>query len=617
MRSAHEVLTLALLATLLSTGSGLAGCTGGQGSGGVAAAGVGPLGPAAGGSGGAPALGGHATVARAPAPAAADEHPVFSLVDNRWLAHREHDGGLLIVAGTPGFAKYLRFGRPAQPWRLAAKLNGRPVAQLIEKRAGLDVPLTDAQAAGAHGITFSLHSHGKRKLELSVNGKKEPRLTLHAGWQVVTVPLAEGRLVAGENLLALEVGSGKPISLDWMLVGGADSVAPDLVSAAAADALHLQRGEALAWYVFVPPRARLRLESSGQGCTLHAQLDGEGVHAEGVPARLELGPLAGKIVRLELRLDARARCAETTLTRAAIELPGHAASATRPARPRYVVFWIMDTLRYDRVPLWFRGAVAEVPHLARLADSGTVFLNHYPGGNESTVSHASMFTSLRPGVHNVISLDGHRWKFERGWPTIGQVARAAGMYVAGVTANGHIDRSGGFGWGFHIFENPMSDGKYDKDYGYGGDKVLARALEMVARRKDDPFFLYIGTIDTHVPWRAYEPWVSRYDAVNGTPYRGKFKRVATAGGVNVSFMLSRTPPEPRDAQRLEAIYASDVSFQDDLLGKLIAQLETWGILDQTMIIVTGDHGEEFWEHGIAGHGGSLREPVVHVPMLVW
>jgi arylsulfatase A-like enzyme len=596
------------------------GCTGGQGSAGVATAGVGPLAPQVGAGGSGAHLGTRRATAAAPVAAgSAEAHAVFSLVDNRWLAHREHEGGLLVVAGTPGFAKYLRFGRPAQPWRLGAQLNGRPVAQLIDKRAGLDVPLTAAQASAARSIRFSLHSKGKRKLDVTVNGKKEKRLALRDGWQVVHLPLDAGRLVAGENLLALEVGRGRPVSLEWMLVGGPDAADASATPAAPAadEALHLRRHESLAWYVFVPPHVRLSVETPGAGCGLHVQVDAEDAHAAGAPAQLDLAPLAGRVARLELRLDARATCAEATIARAALELPGRAAVEKRPSRPKHVVFWIMDTLRYDRVPLWFPGAVAEVPNLARLADSGTVFLNHYPGGNESTVSHASMFTSLRPGVHNVISLDGHRWKFERGWPTIGQVVRAAGMYVAGVTANGHIDRSSGFGWGFQQFENPMSEGKYDRDYGYGGDKVVARGLELVAKHKDEPFFLYLGTIDTHVPWRAYEPWVSRYDAVNGVPYRGKFKRVATAGGVNVSFMLSRTAPEPRDAARLDAIYASDVSFQDEQLGKLLARLEAWGILDETMIIVTGDHGEEFWEHGIGGHGGSLHEPVVHVPMLVW
>jgi arylsulfatase A-like enzyme len=134
---------------------------------------------------------------------------------------------------------------------------------------------------------------------------------------------------------------------------------------------------------------------------------------------------------------------------------------------------------------------------------------------------------------------------------------------------------------------------------------------------DAPFLLYVGTIDTHVPWRAYEPWVSKYDAVNPQPYKGKFQKVATAGGIKVSFMLSRTPAPERDQQRLAAIYASDVSYQDAQLGRLLDKLEAWGVLDDTMIVLAADHGEEFWEHGIAGHGGSLREVVVHTPMLIY
>ena len=609
MRRTHDVPARAALVFLAAAA---AACTGGQGAGGAATVAtrpvestplVIPLAPAAVG---------------ASAAATADTHAVFSLVDNRWLAHAEHAGGLHVPAGSPGFAKYLRFGRPKQPWKLGARVHGRAAAQLTEKKASLDVPLTAAQVAGGHGLSLSVYSPGKRKLELSVNGKKADRIRLRDGWQVVEVPAEDARLVAGENRITLAVGSGKPVAVEWILVGGTGGAPAAAAAASDDDALHLRRGDALAWYVFVPPSARLRVDTATPGCKLTAAFDASDAPAvSGAPAALDLAPLAGKVARLELRV---AGCEAATLAHAALELPGPTPTPTRPARPRHVVLWIMDTLRYDRVPLFAPGhedAVAETPTMARLAETGTLFMNHYPGGNESTVSHASMFTSLRPRLHDVISLDGHRWKFEKGWPTIGQSARDAGLYVAGVTANGHIERAAGYGWGFHAYENPMSEGKHDKDYGYGGDKIVARALEMIEKKKDDPFLLYIGTIDTHVPWRAYEPWVSRYDAVNGANYKGKFKRVATAGGVNVSFMLSRTPPEPRDVLRLAAIYASDVSFQDAQLGKLVDQLEAWGILDDTMIIVTADHGEEFWEHGIAGHGGSLREPVVHVPMLVW
>jgi arylsulfatase A-like enzyme len=68
--------------------------------------------------------------------------------------------------------------------------------------------------------------------------------------------------------------------------------------------------------------------------------------------------------------------------------------------------------------------------------------------------------------------------------------------------------------------------------------------------------------------------------------------------------------------RLREVYDSEASYDDAQLGRLVAQLKTWGIWDQTMLIVTSDHGEELFEDGRCGHGTSLRDSVVRVPLVI-
>jgi arylsulfatase A-like enzyme len=72
----------------------------------------------------------------------------------------------------------------------------------------------------------------------------------------------------------------------------------------------------------------------------------------------------------------------------------------------------------------------------------------------------------------------------------------------------------------------------------------------------------------------------------------------------------------KEKDHVRALYDSNVSYQDDLVGQLIEKLKTWGIYDQTMIIITADHGDEQWEDGRVGHGGSERETLLHVPLLI-
>jgi arylsulfatase A-like enzyme len=75
-------------------------------------------------------------------------------------------------------------------------------------------------------------------------------------------------------------------------------------------------------------------------------------------------------------------------------------------------------------------------------------------------------------------------------------------------------------------------------------------------------------------------------------------------------------PRKRDIERLIAIYDSTISYQDQELGRFIAQLEAWGIWDETMLIITADHGEELFEYGQCGHGSSIRDLLIRVPLLI-
>src|SRR5262249_29087395 len=126
------------------------------------------------------------------------------------------------------------------------------------------------------------------------------------------------------------------------------------------------------------------------------------------------------------------------------------------------------------------------------------------------------------------------------------------------------------------------------------------------------FFLYLGTVDTHVSWRGKEPWLARYDARR---YDGPYQTIAL--GRDVDRMASgELEVSDRDREHIIALYDSNVSFQDDLLGQLIAKLGAWGVADDTMLVVAADHGDELWENGGVGHGGSLAEPWVPVPLLV-
>ncbi len=116
-----------------------------------------------------------------------------------------------------------------------------------------------------------------------------------------------------------------------------------------------------------------------------------------------------------------------------------------------------------------------------------------------------------------------------------------------------------------------------------GEKIVDAALDQLDKHRDGPTYLFLGTIDTHGPWIAREPWIDIYSP---GPYHGPFQKYGTAKDLGFkpgSMGCSIIPPTP-DIERLRAIYDSAVSYQDLQVGRLVAQLKSWGIWDQTMLI---------------------------------
>jgi arylsulfatase A-like enzyme len=202
------------------------------------------------------------------------------------------------------------------------------------------------------------------------------------------------------------------------------------------------------------------------------------------------------------------------------------------------------------------------------------------------------------------------------FPTMGRLMKSAGYYTIGVTGNGFIGNWGGYSRGFDEFRNMMQE-----KHVVNGDLPGAQIVEEVIRRlgnhvhDDQPVFVFMGTVDSHSPWIGRPPWMERYDP---GPYDGPFQERGLSGplGLIKGKMGCHKVPKDRDIQRLRAIYDSTISYQDALIGDLRAALDKLGIADQTMIVITADHGEEMFEERRCGHGKSLRDSLARVPLVV-
>lgn len=557
-------------------------------------------------------------------PAGRPEHAVFSLVDNRHAAHRYYAGDLVIDGSDAGLAKYTRFNVPAPKWKLGP-IGGKRAAQ-PDRQAILEVPLDATMTAQIDRLELRVFAKAKQKLAVRINGRpigkdaKSSRVELAEGWQELSLPIESDRLGAGENQLMFETTGDKArLGVEWLRLAGKGKqiVGDPRVTAAfdaKASAITLARDATLLWYVTLPEGAHLVAEVTGT-CKVDVRATTSddsfvgGVLAADQP-RVDLTKLAGRVVGLALTTR---DCAKATITAPEIRVHGPGSSeSAKPQPPKYVVLWVMDALRADKLPGFTPGARAATPNLDELAKTSAVFRQFYTQGNESQVSHASLWTGLYPAVHG-IKLEGNA--MSRLSPKLDVLAGKlgdAGFHTIAVTGNGYVSTEGGYARGFAEFRNLMREANVNGLI--YGKTIVDLALARLDASRDRKTYLFFGTIDTHSPWMARKPWIDQYSP----NYKGPFQEYASPedlGFTSSSMGCSIIPPPP-EIERLRAIYDSAISYQDQLLGQVVGKLKDWGIWDQTLFVVTSDHGDEFFEDTRCGHGGSLRDSVVRVPLLV-
>lgn len=283
--------------------------------------------------------------------------------------------------------------------------------------------------------------------------------------------------------------------------------------------------------------------------------------------------------------------------------------------PQTVVLITVDTLRADAVSL-LPSRPHTTPFLAELASQGVTFVEAYSTSSWTPPAMSSLFTSRYPSSHGV----------ERGVATSEGVARQpvlpasiktlaecfkeAGYVTVGVPSNRHLMAELGFSQGF--------DHYYDEAEFQFADRVNLEVATQLAEAfgpdwrqewKRHKVFLWIHYFDPHAPYEPRLPWITRY-----APEFANKEDVYPAN-LTMRELRQRYPqPGPPLRRRIWALYRSEVSYLDQKLRELSAEL---GLEEPDVLwVLTADHGEEIVDHGNLGHGNSLFQEVVRVPMLI-
>lgn len=313
-------------------------------------------------------------------------------------------------------------------------------------------------------------------------------------------------------------------------------------------------------------------------------------------------------------------------------LPG----ATFPERPNVLVV-VVDTLRADHVSA-YGYARPTTPVIDRLAAEGALFRDARTTETWTLPGHASLFTGLYTTEHQA-HLAHTRLGDEA--VTFAEVLRGAGYRTAAFSANPWLSSISGLGQGFDRFEYLGIETTTQAFFltvarrrlavaDLGGREVTdaARAFLRQATAAPEPFLLFVNYMEAHEPYGSVpEPWFSRWLPPGTTLPRDIGQQWVRETGLFqcASCEGEREGLECREGrwriteERLAptvALYDAGVSYVDALLGELVTELEAAGQLDDTLIIVTSDHGEALGERGQIGHGAFLYDAVLHVPLVL-
>ncbi|MBA2662891.1 MAG: sulfatase [Bradymonadaceae bacterium] len=613
----------------------------------------------------------------APLEALSAEHfAAFDLLANRPLAHRiEHANEAPTVAVDAISADFVRYvhGNHANDWMLNTAVEGGHVAGVKGRTAQMWVPALRPEQKAVVRTHLYNPARGHNALTITLNGHKLPDKSLKEGWQTIEVAIDDLRHLRADNTLNMTFSNmgriGGNLSgggFAWVRIGAplpAQPLAAVKPSAAGAEAgaeagsegsegqgasasraegesapnarpeelwpskaplaqgpVTLADDNGLAWFVWIPTDAKLDLGiEAKEGCGPTVELfteAGKGAvvsslkverllvlgRGEQQQTAIDLSAHANQIVRLEIRPSA-ACTTPLKLNRAALVVPGVRPQVPKVERPKYIVFWMIDTLRADHLPIHFETDV-QAPHLKRLAEEGASFKLAYVQGTESRVSHASLFTGLYPNRHKVLV----RGKVDPQVPILSEYIKKAGYKTGVIASNGYLSHLLNLNRGWDYYTNNIHE-----ETAVGGMFMARGGVRWATENKDNPFFLYLGTIDPHVTYRRHEDLIGLYEK---EPYSGRYDRACSGEDLGL-IKGKKLDVSPRDRLRIHNLYKNEITYNDQAFGFLRAQLEELGIWEQTMVVVTADHGDEFWEHGNVGHGHNVHQEMVHVPLIIY
>lgn len=270
---------------------------------------------------------------------------------------------------------------------------------------------------------------------------------------------------------------------------------------------------------------------------------------------------------------------------------------TCPPKPSSIILISLDTVRAQSLKLY--GGRAETPNLEAFAAQGALFRQAITNFPETCLSHWTMMSGVLSELHgNAVETGVSRYSS----PTLAEIVRQCGYFTGALIGGLTLIREHcGLQRGFTKYIDQFAT--YTPYLQYPGRVISDTAVQWIEDQKG-PYFLFLHYFDAHFPYTPSPPWDTRYDP----DYQGDI-----SGSLDclIPFIRQQKTPEARDVAHVQALYEGEISQLDGLLAPVLAAAD-----DNTIIIITADHGESFEHDYWFNHADGLWDSVLHVPLLI-
>ncbi len=558
------------------------------------------------------------------APRACSPPELREILQERIPVAEKRFEGVLLELGAPQALPFLgegwSYGEPAPDGSLFRwAITERSTFRFVSEREGEHVGFFECEP-------FVYPGSPAQWVEVVANGSELPGIELRPGRDRYPVQLP---LVRGENHLELRFRyAGEPtrssrekrrLAASFYRFEVPFGNLPARIGAFAsiANGIFVPSEGRLSFFLELPPRARLRLRVGAEdppqlrapaGSEVTVRIAGDegevwretfAVSRIGTEAwERELPAPTGSPVEVTFGTGSHDLLLRPEILAPRVE-ENEVASQEPPSRPSFVVL-VLDGASAGRMGL-YGGNAETTPVVDALGRESVVFDVAVSQAVYTIASIGSFLTGQYPERHQSVSFAD---RLREDVVTLPSILSRAGYRTAAFPGNAVVSKAFGLDRGYQEFF-PVWE---REDYTGRGDSVVRAFRGWLASDPREPFFAYLHLREPHFPYNPPPPFEGRFGS--RSPFPGGIGDSAVVDDLNRQW-ASGEPPSEEILARVRGLYLGNLAYADSLVGEVLSMLE-----EETIVVLTADHGEALFEHGFLGHNTQLYEESIRIPLLI-